>query len=151
MTTITVPFTHKALAPVTTEDGGVDVQVVLSRVQCGVDFLDAILPHWRTLIDPDSLNLSDTCRCVRGQLAGRMFDPKDTREAKVVAAAIEAYNEPLSFYNNEQSNRHVTEYPIGLGMEAKSHYEDSSNTDEEYEILAEGWRRAIRGQDVFAV
>jgi hypothetical protein len=42
------------------------------RVEAGAAWLDAVYPEWWTHIDLDELDLADSCRCVCGQLFGRL-------------------------------------------------------------------------------
>lgn len=50
---------------------------VAERVAAGARFLDEHEPGWWQRINVSRLNLSDSCRCIRGQLDGDAdeFDP----------------------------------------------------------------------------
>lgn len=144
-----IPFTFEATRRDTAfrhdgEETYLDTAVILARVAEGAEFLDAILPGWRDLIDADSLNVASICSCVRGQLVGPY---RERPTAELVMAAIEAFNEPLTAAWSKQP----TPFPVALGMdiEALSDYPEFS--DEQFEILTEAWQRAVRGQDIFDI
>jgi hypothetical protein len=47
-----------------------DAPPVPDRVQAGVDLLDREVPGWVGYVDLDSLDVTDECRCVLGQVFG---------------------------------------------------------------------------------
>lgn len=46
------------------------MNTIASRVQLGAELLDAHSPNWESVINPRTLDIESSCRCVLGQVFG---------------------------------------------------------------------------------
>lgn len=100
------------------------------RVARGAEWLDAVYPEWWTRIDLGTLELSDSCRCVLGQIA---YLPGDGWE--------DENGEVESGFDRFMSLRFAaglgTAWPIEYGF-------DTTATGPDYPALDEAWISEIK-------
>jgi hypothetical protein len=109
-------------------------EVATERVERGAAWLDEKVPEWYLRIDVAALDLSDTCRCVLGQLWA---------EAEKVLNG--EYSSGYSCAIDEHCRFGDASWPRLHGFErSQGRREDGSLFEVRYEDLDEAWIKAIK-------
>lgn len=117
------------------------INTVAERVALGVAWLDSDYPDWFEKVEVKEFDITDTCRCVLGQL----FEPmavrrKDSEQPPMAPENFGGYDWAVleaNIISGEQASE--------LGFDASFDFEDSpyETEEEEYTALQIEWTRVI--------